>query len=82
MEGEGRNTKINPITVKARQLIGALHCGLGVRHAAIKLNELGVSPDKNSIGKSSVADYPKNIFVLLHTKHRIIKTVSHNKNSA
>ena len=48
--GGGKPPRIKPGTAKADVLVGTLRSGLGSRHTASKINELGASPGKKPIG--------------------------------
>ena len=59
-----------------------LRCGLGVRHVATNINQLGVSTDKNRVVKSTVTRLTKNIFGVVQDKCKIIHFGPHDKKYA
>ena len=79
--GGGKKPRIKPGTPKADRLVGALRDGFGGRHAAAKINELGVSPGKKPILSQVVLRAAKHTFGMVCAKRAIIKTGSRNDGS-
>ena len=79
--GGGRKHRIIPGTAKADVLVGSLRCGFGSRHTATFINELGVSPSKKPIHKTTVARTAKRQFGMVCSKRKTTKTGSRDVES-
>ena len=81
-EGGGRPNRIVMGSAKADVLVGSLRGGFGVRHTALFINELGVSPGKKPIHKGTVARIAKKQFGMVVGKRQTTKTGSRDVTSS
>ena len=80
--GAGRKSRITPGTDKADRLVGGLLSGFGARHTANFVNQVGVSPGKKPLHRTTVLRVAKSKFGLVVGKRLTTKTGSRDPNSS